>query len=555
MAELADLDLETIISLAGMPVQKELVNPRDPKQMAEKVRVTFRPLPKGYSNKTIIEFRYKLYEKLTQNGVHVIQWNKASEIVPDSRISKILRIRKVKRSINAVIDIDRPYSKTRKLFSNLAESIYHVLRSPNKSVTEIIKTSGWADDLTKKHVQDPFNTQVVTLMLLDDEFADTNTPYERKISIGLQNIIRTMSEVVIGVSADKISIINMNLSDSTFPITQLDDFILNSFIPKIYAPIKPPVLNRFIKGEFDPSESEYAHQLAQLGRNLKHTDLFPQGSSFSDKIARLSHRDVVQKIFEGRTGVSYGFIAIAEAPKYEGAKELTFEEWDKLSKLDGVNSEIVRQNENGRLYIKTAIREKVIYQQVPDIWVLTSRSGCDKTNLDPSSDVVRIGLVQGKQFLQTPVSIDLNRKDIRPSFDTYVILAQALSAALYTPYIIKEGMPILHFHGYPDPGWFKQNEYHAGENNPSMPCGTVEAALLNYSCVYEVANQNGSDMKLLCLVESDHGVNILGPSKEYLISRLTEGREQGSIMLGGRFLHHLKGAKYRSRLFNESGSY
>lgn len=555
MAKLPDLDLETIISLGGMPVQKELVNPRDPKQMAEKVRITFRPLPKGYSNKTIIDFRYRLYEKLTQNGVHVIQWNKASEIVPDSRIYRILRIRKVKRNINAVIDVDRPYSKIRKMFSNLAERIYYLLRSPHKSVTEIIKTSGWADDFTKKHVQDPFNTQVVTLMPLDDEFADSNTPYERKISIGLQNIIRTMSEVVIGVSADRISIINMNLSDSTFPITQLDDFILNSFIPKVYAPIKPPVLNRFIKGEFDPRESEYAHQLANLGRDLKHTDLFPQGSSFSDKITRLSHRDVVEKIFDGRTGVSYGFIAIAEAPKYEGPKELTFEEWDKLSKPDEVNSEIVRKTETGRLYIKTLIRDNVIYQQVPDIWIVTSRSGCDKTNLDPSSDIVRIGLVQGKLFLQTPVGIDLNRRDIRPSFDTYVILAQALSAALYTPDMIKEGMPILHFHGYPDPGWFKPNEYHAGETNPSMPCGTVEAALLNYSCVYEVANQNGSDMKLLCLVESDHGVNILGPSKEYLISRLKEGAEQGSIMLGGRFLPQLKGSKIKSQTVHDTSAY
>jgi hypothetical protein len=321
--------------------------------------------------------------------------------------------------------------------------------------------------------------------------------------------------------------------------------MLNSFIPKIYAPIKPPVLNRFIKGEFDPGKSEYALQLANLGRNLKHTDLFPQGSSFSDKITRLSHRDVVQKIFEGRTGVSYGFIAIAEAPKYEGAKELTFEEWEKLSKLDGVNGEIVRQNEIGRLYIKTVMREKLIYQQVPDIWILTSRSGSDKTNLDPNSDIVRIGLVKGKLFLQTPVGIDLNRRDIRPSFDTYVILAQALSAALYTPDMIKEGMPILHFHGYPDPAWFKQNEYHAGETNPSMPCGTVEAALLNYSCVYELANQDGSEMKLLCLVESDHGVNILGPNTEYLISRLTEGTKQGSIMLGGRFLPQLKESKYK----------
>jgi hypothetical protein len=335
----------------------------------------------------------------------------------------------------------------------------------------------------------------------------------------------------------------MNLSDSTYSIPQLDEFILNSLIPKIYAPIKPPVLTRFELGSFDPSESGYASLLTNLGKQLKDTDLFPQGSSFSDKIKRLSHRDVVQKVFEGRTGVSYGFIAIVEPPKYEGPKEITHEEWDNLPTLEGINSELVRQNDSGRWFLKTTIRGKIIYQQIPDIWIVTSRSGCDKTNLDPNSDVVRIGLVKGKHYLQTPSGIDLNRRDIRPSFDTFVIIAQALASALYTPELIKNGMPILHFHGYPNLHWFKQNECHAGATNPSMPCGTVEAALLNYSGVYELANQNGSDMKLLCLVESDHGVNILGPNKDYIVSRLMEGSEQGDILLGGRYLPSLKESK------------
>lgn len=540
MSSLADLDLETIISIAGMPVQKELVNPRNPKEMAEHVRVTFRPLPNGYRDEAIIRFRNLLQEKLSVFGVQVLSWNEASEIEPDSLLSKILRIRKVKRNIDAVIDVDRPYSPLRRLFSNFAEWSYSYLRSPDRPVTEIVKLSGWADDIPAKYIQDPYNTQAITLMPLDQEFADPDTPYDRKITIGLQNIIRTMSNVVIGVSEDKISIINMNLSDSTFSISQLDYFILNSFIPKIYAPIKPPVLTRFDQGSFDPSESGYASQLTNLGKQLKQTDLFPQGSSFSDKIKRLSHRDVVQKILEGRTGVSYGFIAIAESPKYEGPKEITQEEWGRLSKVEGINDDLVRQNDKGRWFIRTTIAEKVIYQQIPDTWIVTSRSGCDKTNLDPNSDVVRIGLVKGKLYLQIPTGIDLNRRDIRPSFDTFVILAQALASALYTPRLIENGMPILHFHGYPNLHWFKQNECHAGATNPSMPCGTVEAALLNFSGVYELASQNGSDMNLLCLVESDHGVNILGPNKDYIVSRLMEGSEHGDILLGGKYLPSLK---------------
>lgn len=538
--QLADLDLKTILSLAGMPPQKEIINPRNPREMAERVKVAFRPLPGGYDNRAVIKFRKELEEKLQNNGVKVVPWKEATDIATDSFILKVLRIRKVKHSINAVIDVDRSYSALRKLVSGFAEWTYSHLRSPEMSVMEILKRSGWADHFTAKYVQDPYNTQVITLMSLDSEFIDESTTYDRKINIGLQNLIRTMSEIVIGVSEDRFSIINMNLSDSVFSIGELDKFILNSLIPKMYAPIKPPVLNRFEKGEYDPAQSFYAGQLAGLGRKLRDTDLFPSGSKFSDKITRLSHRDVVEKILEGRTGVSYGFIAVVEAPGYEGPEEITQSEWNFLSSIDGLDSESVRRNENGRWYVKTSLKGRKTFQQVPDIWLLTSRSGCDKTNLDPNADVVRIGLIKGKLYLQTPHGVSLQRRDIRPSFDTYVILAQALATALYLPEMVKEGMPIIHFHGYPDPQWFHPREHFTGAANPSMPCGTVEAALLNYSGIYELANQSGSDMKLLCLVESDHGVNILGPSGEYLVMRLIEGSGKGHILLGGKYLPLLK---------------
>jgi hypothetical protein len=538
--QLADLDLETIISLAGIPPQKDIINPKNPLEMAKRVRVTFRPLPNGYGNETIIRFRNTLEEKLKHYGVQVVPWKEAAEIVPNSLMAKILRIRKVKSSIDAVIDVDRPYSLLRKVLSNMAEAIYRQVRSPDMSVMEILRTSGWADNITAKYLQDPYNTQIITMTSLNKEFVDENTPYDQKIALGLKDLIRTMSEIVIGVSEDKFSIINMNLSDSIFPAEQLDEFIRNSLIPKIYAPIKPPVLKRFEIGEYNPGESIYTMQLARLGSQLKNTELFPSGSKFSEKITRLSHRDVVEKILEGRTGVSYGFIAIAEAPRYEGPKEVTRNDWESMPGVDGFSRDVLRQSENGRWYLRTVVKEQEIYQQVPDIWIVTSRSGCDKTNLDPSSDVIRIGLIKGKLYLQVPEGINLNRRDIRPSFDTYVILAQALASALYTPELIKEGLPIVHFHGYPDPDWFKHNEYHSGAKNPSMPCGTVEAALLNYSAIYKLANQNGGSMNLLCLVESDHGVNILGANKEYIVARLTEGADQGRILLGGRYLPYLK---------------
>ena len=538
---IADLELTTISVLAGMPVNKDIINPKMPSEMAERVKVTFRPLPANYYEGNVKNYRETLINCLKESGVMVVPWEEAtSEEVTNGLISKLLSTRKVKRNINAVIDVKRDHSPIRKIFTQIAEGIYRMVRNSDRSVMDILKISGWADDFTARYVMDPFNTQIITLMTLDPEFEDISTTYERKITLGLRNLISTMSEIVIGISGKKFAIINMNLSDSIYNHDELNSFVTKSLIPKIYAPIKPPVLNRFIQGEYDSENNEYANKLAELGKTMRDTELFPEGSKFSEKVSRQSHRDVVNKILDGRTGVSYGFIALAEAPRYAGKKTVTKNDWDSLTPIDGIPEGDVRANDKDRWYVKSLMNGKEVYQQVPDIWMVTSRSGCDKTNLNPKTDIVRIGLIKGKLYLEIPKGIDLSRRDIRPSFDTYVILAQAISSALYKPEIIKNGMPILHFHGYPDPNWFAKNEFHAGATNPSLPCGTVEAAILNYSAIYELANNNTENASLLCLVESDHGVNILGPDKEYIVNRLKTGKASGEVVLGGKYLPSLK---------------
>lgn len=538
---IADLDLQTIAALSGMPKVKNLVNPKNPAEMSERVVVTFKPIPKNYPDAEISAYRERLRNSLLGNGVNVISWEDATtEDGSYGIFSRLMGLRSVRRKVNAVIDVKKRLSPFRWLLSKVAENIYRIVRKDSLSVSSILKISGWADDFTVGYLQDPYNTQVITIMSLDPEFENEDTTYERKISLGLKNLINNMSEIVIGVSDRKFAIINMNLSDSIYTHDQLDDFVLRSLIPKIYAPIKPPVLTRFAVSEYDPREFEYARKLSALGADLKSTDLFPAGSKFIDAIKRLSHRDVANKILDGRTGVSYGFIALAEPPGYDGDKYIDESAWNSLQEIPGYNPDEVRAASNDRWYVRTLPGDETVYQQVPDIWIVTSRSGCDKTNLNPDSDIVRIGLVKGKLHLEIPRGVDLGRKDIRPSFDTYVILTQALSSALYAPSLIEKEMSILHFHGYPDPSWFGASEHHAGARNPSLPCGTVEAALLNYSAVYETAARNGSDIKLLCLVESDHGVNVLGPDREYLVRRLLAGSSEGHILLGGKYLPMLK---------------
>jgi len=122
---IADIDIATITLLAGMPVNKKIVNPKKPKDMAEKVRVTFRPLPEPYYKTDIKTFRQSLLECLKDNRVEVVPWNEAtSKDNSGGLLSKIFSGRKVKRNINAVVDVKRQQSPIKKILSRIAEGIY-----------------------------------------------------------------------------------------------------------------------------------------------------------------------------------------------------------------------------------------------------------------------------------------------------------------------------------------------------------------------------------------------------------------------------------------------
>jgi hypothetical protein len=245
-------------------------------------------------------------------------------------------------------------------------------------------------------------------------------------------------------------------------------------------------------------------------------------------------------IVNGRTGVSYGFLAYAEPPQYVGSPEITEAQWHNLRPVQGFNPDEVRENEGDRWYIRTSLgNENYRFQQIPDIWIVSSRSGSSKTNLNLEQDVVRMGLKKGL-FFQIPQGTDPERMDIKPSYDIYVMLAIALSAALYTPKLIEKGFPIVHFHGYPSLKWFQPNEYCTGIENPSVPCGTYESGVLNYLGLYHVAKQHDDQINLVSLIEPDHGTNVIAQSLDYLIERLKNGCETGTISLGGEHFSSLK---------------
>lgn len=515
----------------------------DPQVMALRLKITFRPLPKGFKNEILLKFREELELKLQNYGVKVISWEDATrdfryEIdIPLTKWKKTINMRVVKADINAVIDVERSLSLIDKIKSFAAEKIYQIyssliLRNQKISTAKIAQLIGWGEDHTMQRLEDPTSTQVILITEIDKKFVDAELPYQQKINIGVNKLVKTFSEVVIGVSDSNISILNMNLSDSLFPREAFEHFVFKSLIPKIFVPIAPLPMSRFEVGKYDPNQSIAAHNLVKLSKELATTGLFPSGFKLSEIVKRKSHRDIVDSIVNGRTGVSYGFVAYAEAPQYVGNIEISLGEWDNLLSLEGFSRNEVRQNEIGRRYVKTKLGNNYAYKQIPDIWLVSSRSGANKTDLNIDRDLLRIGL-KDKLHLQLPEGIDPAVVDIKPSYDTYVMVAIALSAALYAPQLIKDGAPMIHFHGYPSSDWFESNEYCAGVDNPSVPCGTYESGVFNFLSIYDVA-QNDNNIVLASLIEPDHGTNIITRELEYLLARLKDETKQGQIELGGK---------------------
>lgn len=522
----------------------------DPAIMAQKLSVTFKPVPNSYTDQAILQFKEELEHQLWEYKVKVIPWEQATTEfqykiqIPFTKWKKKFTTKVVKAGISAVIDVEQPASLAQKIKTFVAEKLYQaysyfILKQKKISVSRIAKFIGWAEEGAAKYIEDPTNTQVIVLTKLDEQFIDPQLPYQRKIEIGLNTLVRTFSELVIGVSQEKVSILNMNLSDSVYPRHEINRFILNSLIPKIFIPIMPLPLSKFKIESYDPNESVYAKKLVSLGKRLEGTGLFPPGCQLSNAIKRKSHRDIVNVIVDGRTGVSYGFVAYLESPQYIGAQEITAKEWEHLSIIDGFPQDEIRQNEIGRYYIRLRIGDTFTYKQIPDLWLVSSRSGSNKTNLNLEYDVIRIGLKK-KLLLQFPQEVDPEQLDIKPSYDVYVMLAIALSAALYTPELVQNGAPIVHFHGYPSADWFQPNEYFVGVENPSVPCGTYESGIFNFLGISRLATQSRGAITLASLIEPDHGTNIIASDLDYLVERLKSGCQTKQIELGGKHFASLK---------------
>ena len=212
---------------------------------------------------------------------------------------------------------------------------------------------------------------------------------------------------------------------------------------------------------------------------------------------------------------------------------------------------------NDALHVTVNMPQGPILLRVPDIWVLTTRSGCDKSNIDPQRDLVMLGLSQGRIIFSTPRGVGRST-DYKPSYDTLTILSHAMANALvagllqrvhadawFAATLRASGMALAHWHGYLQTAALPEGYIVHGQDNPPVSCSTFQAAIYAlrgkieaYSRSVTVHRPFAGDAH----VEPHHGINLTGPTLLWLaqwalerLEVLTELQAQGT-MAGERMI-------------------
>lgn len=299
--------------------------------------------------------------------------------------------------------------------------------------------------------------------------------------------------------------------------------VAQGLVSKLAARVMPPRVSditcRFesfdpLSTEFSAIVSDYTSSIpvwAKSGLIAAHTsvDRLPFRSPM--------HRLLVTAYLDDRSGMSYGFLSWQLPAACQPAIPLQQfgAEWTTGTHYDRNRQRWVRARLGGEDY---AI-------PVPDVSVICTRSGCRKDQLDPSRDLVRLTLSEGKVLLDTPRGIT-QAEDCRPSYDTFTILGSALGnclaasvlkalkpEAVFPRTLSTTGLSLSHWHGYLSDAQAPAGYVRHGAKNPGVCCSTPQSAIyalggkLN---ALELALSSGREFLGDVHIEPHHGTNLCG---------------------------------------------
>lgn len=497
-----------------------------PEEMADKLNITFFPYDKNKNSKEVIRFAQKLENTLTKLKANIVPYDKALSSNYFFLLKRIIKI-----LLFTISGYTKSFLKNKQR-DPLIPSIKTLLKIKfGKKIKSGIAIIAVGDNGIGKLPMDKtisfIKNQIITIVDMPEGIGEKND-FKHHFETGLKLFSFFMTHIVIGVTKDKWILYNMNASHSIHSVDDknFESHILKELIPKIYAPIKPPRFSDFLirNNSFNPLDEKYKvfiDDIVNSGKIFEQTNLYPQGKKIEDLPFRNElYKWIGNLHLDGRNGMSYGFLA-RQLPTML-SDLMTYSEAKKRFPNSIFENKDYFINEK-KLYLIIELFSEKMCLMVPDVWVLTQRSGSKKTNINPSKDIIRMGLINGDMILDMPKSYKINL-EYRPSFDTRVILSHALGNAIvasilnyyhpdnvFSKSMQDNGMAIAHWHGYFNKDSIPSGWYMYGYDNPHVPCSAPQSsiyALDGKIKVLENILQNKKEFLGDIHIEPQHGINV-----------------------------------------------
>jgi len=331
-----------------------------------------------------------------------------------------------------------------------------------------------------------------------------------------------MVHLLIYVTDDSWTVCSMNGGVTTIarPLPDAVD-VLESLIPKLTAQVVPPRPEDLDirPGALDTSNAGFksiAGDFIECGVLWAQNDRFMSHTSRESLAYRNGfYRKIVARYLDDRSGMSYGFFArqlpVDPAPAVIAQSLCDWSEDDRECSCSQS--------------VPVILAGTLLLVPIPDVRILTTRSGCRKTELDGRHDLVEIGLEDGRAYLSTPAGLPPELVS-RPSFDTLTIIAHAVGNAMISSIlqalrpdgrfqrVLKSyGASMTHWHYYPENDMVPEGFVVHGRDNPPVSCSTPQSAaysLLGKLDALEQALETGSDYLGDVHIEPGHGTNLVG---------------------------------------------
>lgn len=358
--------------------------------------------------------------------------------------------------------------------------------------------------------------------------------FQQRVNSLVNALVWHMVHIIIYVDDQTWTICSMNGAIETFSLSQLEERVTNSLIPKLASPVAPLQKSDFTTEfeAFDPHAPDFEMSIhdMQVGASLmKNFGLLASQTKLSELTYRNNkYKRIASAYLSLRTGMSYGFLSrqlpatLLPAIQLENTHQM-------LQRIDWEEKDFIEFDHY--MIIAPKIGRTRYIVRIPQVTVLCTRSGCNKTKFDPTSDLVTLTLSEGRVILGLAKGIP-EGSDCQPSFDTLIILAHAVGNCIiakileavtpnskFSRALRLQGLATAHWHGDIDASSLPAGYYLHGNKNPPVSCSAPQAAIYALTgklAALEKSILDGSEYLGDAHIEPSHGTNICGRSMKEL---------------------------------------